>query len=69
MSQWLDVKAGSVSDTWGVAPGEARSYMTAQTVSPTQPPGDSNPTSKSWYGWAMLGLAAVAAMAALKKGR
>ena len=66
MSQWLDVKAGSVSDTWGVAPGETRSYMTTQTVYPTRTSGDSNPSNKSWYGWAMLGLAAITALVALK---
>lgn len=64
MSQWLDVKAGAVSDTWGVPAGETRSYMTDQKVYPTATA--TNPASQAWYGWAMLGLAAIAALAALK---
>ena len=64
MSQWLDVKAGAVADTWGVPAGETRSYLAAQTVYPTDASG--NPANKSWYGWAMLGLAAIAALAAMK---
>ena len=64
MSQWLDVKAGEVSVTWVVPAGENRSYMTDQKVYPTG--ATDNPASKAWYGWAMLGLAAIAALAVLK---
>lgn len=59
--------SGEIAKTWGVAVGygdtPAGNYFDPLAVDSVLA---SNPSNTVWYGWAMLGLAAIAAFAAIK---
>lgn len=59
--------SGEIAQTWGVAAGygetPAGDYFDPLAVDSV---GEKNPNNTAWYGWAMLGLAAIAAFAALR---
>lgn len=61
--------SGEIAQTWGVAAGygvtgsPSPSYFDPLAVDSANV---KNPSNTAWYGWAMLGLAAIAAFAALK---
>ena len=60
--------SGEIAKTWGVAVGygdpPAGNYFDPLTIDSATV---SNPSNTAWYGWAMLGLAAIAAFAAIKR--